>query len=146
MAVVGAGFGGIGAAIRLRQAGVTDFVILERATAVGGTWRDNTYPGCACDIPSHLYSFSFAPNPGWSHSFSRQPEIWAYLEDVTDRHSLRDHLVFGTEVVRADWDPARRAGGCGPPRRPHRRRPDLRLGAAVRAIPARRPRAGRLPR
>ncbi len=80
MAVIGAGLGGIGAAIRLRQAGVTDFVILERATAVGGTWRDNTYPGCACDIPSHLYSFSFAPNPGWSHSFSRQPEIWRYLE------------------------------------------------------------------
>jgi cation diffusion facilitator CzcD-associated flavoprotein CzcO len=105
VAVVGAGLGGIGAAIRLRQAGVTDFVILERATAVGGTWRDNTYPGCACDIPSHLYSFSFAPNPGWSHSFSRQPEIWRYLEDVTDRHSLRDHLVFGTEVIRADWDP-----------------------------------------
>ena len=63
MAVVGAGFGGIGAGIRLRQAGRTDFVILERADAVGGTWRDNTYPGCACDVPSHLYSFSSAPNP-----------------------------------------------------------------------------------
>ncbi len=105
VAIVGAGLGGIGAAIRLRQAGVTGFVILERATAVGGTWRDNTYPGCACDIPSHLYSFSFAPNPGWSHSFSRQPEIWRYVEDVTDRHGLRDHLIFGTEVIRADWDP-----------------------------------------
>ena len=75
-AIIGAGLGGIGAGIRLRGAGVTEFVILERADSVGGTWRDNTYPGCACDIPSHLYSFSFAPNPDWSHSFSRQPEIW----------------------------------------------------------------------
>ena len=104
VAIVGAGPGGIGAGIRLRQAGVTDFVILERAAAVGGTWRDNTYPGCACDVPSHLYSFSFAPNPDWSHSFSRQPEIWRYLEDVTDRHGLRGHLAFGTEMIRADWD------------------------------------------
>ena len=109
VAIIGAGLGGIGAGIRLRKAGVTNFVILERAAAVGGTWRDNTYPGCACDVPSHLYSFSFAPNPGWSHSFSRQPEIWQYVEDVTDRHGLREHLVFGTEVLRADWDagPAR---------------------------------------
>jgi cation diffusion facilitator CzcD-associated flavoprotein CzcO len=107
--IIGAGLGGIGAGIRLRRTGTTDFVILERATAVGGTWRDNTYPGCACDVPSHLYSFSFAPNPGWSHSFSRQPEIWRYVEDVTDQYGLREHLVFGTEVLRADWEagPAR---------------------------------------
>src|SRR5499426_4687044 len=84
VAVIGAGFGGLGAGIRLRQAGVTDFVILERAACLGGTWRDNTYPGCACDVPSHLYSFSFAPNPDWARSFSRQPEIWRYLEDVAD--------------------------------------------------------------
>ena len=109
VAIIGAGLGGIGAGIRLRQAGVTNFVILERATAVGGTWRDNTYPGCACDVPSHLYSFSFAPNPGWSHSFSRQPEIWRYVEDVTGQYGLREHLVFGTEVLHAEWDhgPAR---------------------------------------
>jgi len=109
VAIIGAGLGGIGAGIRLRKAGVTSFVILERAAAVGGTWRDNTYPGCACDVPSHLYSFSFAPNPRWSHSFSRQPEIWQYVEDVTDHYGLREHLVFGTEVLRADWDggPAR---------------------------------------
>ena len=109
VAIIGAGLGGIGVGIRLRGAGVSDFVILERADSVGGTWRDNTYPGCACDIPSHLYSFSFAPNPDWSHSFSRQPEIWRYLEDVTDRYGLRRHLVFGTEVIRADWEagPAR---------------------------------------
>jgi cation diffusion facilitator CzcD-associated flavoprotein CzcO len=103
VAIIGAGLGGIGVGIRLRGAGVTDFVILERAGSVGGTWRDNTYPGCACDIPSHLYSFSFAPNPDWAHSFSRQPEIWRYLEDVTDRYSLRRHLAFGTELIRADW-------------------------------------------
>src|SRR5690348_3687147 len=103
VAIIGAGLGGIGAGIRLRGDGETDFVILERAGSVGGTWRDNTYPGCACDIPSHLYSFSFAPNPDWSHSFSRQPEISRYLEDVTDRYSLRRHLAFSTELIRADW-------------------------------------------
>jgi cation diffusion facilitator CzcD-associated flavoprotein CzcO len=109
VAIIGAGLSGIGAGIRLRQAGVTSFVILERATAVGGTWRDNTYPGCACDVPSHLYSFSFAPNPDWSYSFSRQPEIWRYIEDVTDRYGMRGHLALGTEVIRADWEagPAR---------------------------------------
>ena len=103
-AIIGAGFGGLGAGIRLRQAGMTDFVILERAASVGGTWRDNTYPGCACDIPSHLYSFSFAPNPGWTRSFSRQPEIWRYLEQVTDRAGLRGHLRLGAEVTAARWD------------------------------------------
>jgi cation diffusion facilitator CzcD-associated flavoprotein CzcO len=96
VAIVGAGFGGIGAGIRLRQAGRTDFVILERAGAVGGTWRDNTYPGCTCDVPSHLYSFSFAPNPDWSHGFSRQPEIWAYLDAVTDQYAIRPYIRFGT--------------------------------------------------
>ena len=105
VAIIGAGFGGLGAGMRLRQAGVTDFVILERAASVGGTWRDNTYPGCACDIPSHLYSFSFAPNPGWTHSFSRQPEIWDYLEEITDRYGLRGHLRLGAEVTEARWDP-----------------------------------------
>ena len=104
VAIIGAGFGGLGAGIRLREAGRTDFVILERAGSVGGTWRDNTYPGCACDVPSHLYSFSFAPNPGWSRSFSRQPEIRSYLERVTDSRRLREHLRFGAEVTEARWD------------------------------------------
>src|SRR5579875_3016246 len=108
IAIIGAGFSGIGAGIRLREAGVTDFVICEKADAVGGTWRDNTYPGCACDVPSHLYSFSFAPNPGWSHSFSRQPEIRAYLEEVTDRLGLRGHLHLRTDVHDARWDDAAR--------------------------------------
>ena len=70
MAIVGAGFGGLGMAIRLKQAGEQDFVVLERGADVGGVWRDNTYPGCACDVQSHLYSFSFAPNPGWSRAYS----------------------------------------------------------------------------
>jgi cation diffusion facilitator CzcD-associated flavoprotein CzcO len=104
VAIIGAGFGGLGAGIRLREAGVADFVILERAGAVGGTWRDNTYPGCACDVPSHLYSFSFAPNPRWTRSFSGQAEIWRYMEDVTDRYAVRDHIRFGTEVTEARWD------------------------------------------
>ena len=104
-AIIGAGFGGLGAGVRLREAGLTDFLILERAHSVGGTWRDNTYPGCACDIPSHLYSFSFAPNPGWSRSFSRQQEIWQYLEEITERYTLRDHIQLGTEVTQATWDP-----------------------------------------
>lgn len=107
IAVIGSGFGGLGAGIRLRENGITDFVILERASSVGGTWRDNTYPGCACDVPSHLYSFSFAPNPSWSRSFSRQPEIRAYLEDIADRYALRRHLRFDTEVLEARWDSAR---------------------------------------
>ncbi len=104
IAIIGSGFGGIGLGVRLRQAGQTDFVILERAGDVGGTWRDNTYPGCACDVPSHLYSFSFAPNPHWPRSFSGQPHIRAYLEDVTDRFGLRPHIRTGHEVLQARWD------------------------------------------
>ncbi|MGH3409097.1 MAG: DUF4873 domain-containing protein, partial [Streptosporangiaceae bacterium] len=104
VAIIGTGFGGLGAAIALLRSGRRDFVILERAGSVGGTWRDNTYPGCACDVPSHLYSFSFAPNPAWSRSFSPQPEIRRYLEDVTDRYGLRRHIRFGAEVTEARWD------------------------------------------
>jgi cation diffusion facilitator CzcD-associated flavoprotein CzcO len=104
VAVIGSGFGGLGAAVRLRREGITDFVILERAQAVGGTWRDNNYPGCACDVPSHLYSFSFAPNPDWPRAFSAQKHIRAYLERVTDTFGLRPHLRFGAEVRQARWD------------------------------------------
>ncbi|MGO4756078.1 flavin-containing monooxygenase, partial [Streptomyces sp. 2MCAF27] len=104
VAVIGAGFGGLGAAVRLRRAGITDFVVLERAGAVGGTWRDNTYPGCACDVPSHLYSFSFAPNPEWPRNFSGQPHIRAYLERVTETFGLRPHLRFDSEVRAMRWD------------------------------------------
>ena len=104
VAVIGSGFGGLGAGVRLRRAGITDFVILERAGSVGGTWRDNSYPGCACDVPSHLYSFSFAPNPQWPRSFSGQPDIRAYLEKVTDTFGLRPHLRFDAEVTEARWE------------------------------------------
>ncbi|MEK2472073.1 NAD(P)/FAD-dependent oxidoreductase [Streptomyces noursei] len=103
VAVIGSGFGGLGAAVRLRRAGITDFVILERADSVGGTWRDNSYPGCACDVPSHLYSFSFAPNPQWPRNFSGQPHIRAYLERVTDTFGLRPHLRFNSEVRAMRW-------------------------------------------
>ena len=106
VAVIGSGFGGLGAAVRLRAEGINDFVVLERAGSVGGTWRDNSYPGCACDVPSHLYSFSFAPNPDWPRTFSGQPEIRAYLERVADRFRLRGHLRFNHEVRSARWDAA----------------------------------------
>ncbi len=102
--IVGAGFAGLGAGVRLAQSGRHDFAILERAAEIGGTWRDNSYPGAACDVPSHLYSFSFAPNPNWSHSFSRQPEIQNYLLDCTNRYGLRPHLRLGHEVLDARWD------------------------------------------
>jgi cation diffusion facilitator CzcD-associated flavoprotein CzcO len=101
--IIGAGFAGLGMAIRLKQAGVDDFVILERATDVGGTWRDNTYPGCAVDVQSHLYSFSFAPNPDWSQVYAPQAEIWAYIRDVADRHDVMGHVRCGHEVTGADW-------------------------------------------
>ncbi|MFJ9740467.1 flavin-containing monooxygenase [Streptomyces sp. NPDC101166] len=107
VAVIGSGFGGLGAAVRLRREGITDFVVLERAGGVGGTWRDNSYPGCACDVPSHLYSFSFAPNPEWPRTFSGQEHIRAYLEHVTDTHDLRSHLRFDSEVKRMTWDAER---------------------------------------
>jgi cation diffusion facilitator CzcD-associated flavoprotein CzcO len=106
--VVGAGFAGIGAAVKLGEAGYRDVAVLERAGSVGGTWRDNTYPGCACDIPSHLYSFSFAPNPDWTRSFSPQPEIWRYLEEVCERFDVRRWLRCGVELTEARWDEAGR--------------------------------------
>ena len=105
--VVGTGFAGIGMAVRLKQAGYDDFVVLERAEDVGGTWRDNTYPGCRCDVPSHLYSFSFAPNPEWSSTFSPQPEIEDYLREVTDRFGIRPHIRFGHAVETARWKDGR---------------------------------------
>lgn len=104
VAVIGSGFGGLGAAVRLRREGVTDFVVLERAGAVGGTWRDNSYPGCACDVPSHLYSFSFAPNPDWPRTFSGQEKIQEYLEQVADTFRLRSHIRLDTEVQQLRWD------------------------------------------
>jgi cation diffusion facilitator CzcD-associated flavoprotein CzcO len=104
VAIIGAGFAGIGAAIRLKQRGVDDFVILERADDLGGAWRDNTYPGCACDVPSHLYSFSFVANADWPQAFSSQAEIWSYLRRCAADHGLLRHLRLRHEVTAADWE------------------------------------------
>jgi cation diffusion facilitator CzcD-associated flavoprotein CzcO len=102
--IIGAGFAGLGAAHRLKQAGEHDFIILERADDVGGVWRENRYPGCACDVESHLYSFSFAPNPNWTRHFSPQPEIWAYLQDCANRFGLVSHLHLNEGVSALQWD------------------------------------------
>jgi cation diffusion facilitator CzcD-associated flavoprotein CzcO len=102
--IVGAGFSGLGMAIRLKQSGIDDFVVLERAAEVGGTWQANTYPGCRCDVPSHLYSFSFDPNPDWSNTYSAQPEIRDYLGRCADDFGIRPHLRTGVEVQTAAWD------------------------------------------
>ena len=102
--IVGTGFSGLGMAIRLMQEGERDFVVLERNDEVGGTWHVNTYPGCACDVPSHLYSFSFAPNPAWSRTFSAQPEIGAYLKSTARERGVMQHVHCDTEVVEAAWD------------------------------------------
>jgi cation diffusion facilitator CzcD-associated flavoprotein CzcO len=104
VAIAGSGFGGLGMAIRLKQAGLEDFVIFERAQDVGGVWRDNSYPGCACDVQSHLYSFSFARNPHWSRAFSPQAEILAYLRGCATRYGIRPHLRLGHTVLEARWD------------------------------------------
>jgi cation diffusion facilitator CzcD-associated flavoprotein CzcO len=103
-AIIGAGFGGIGMAIELLRSGHRDVTIFEARDGVGGVWRANTYPGAACDVPSHLYSFSFDLNPEWSRKFSPQPEILAYLENVAERHDLAPHLRCNTRVVRAEWE------------------------------------------
>ena len=107
IAIIGSGFAGIGMAIRLRQAGMRDFVILERAGDLGGTWRDNSYPGCQCDIPSRLYSFSFALEPHWSRTFPTQPEILDYLHRVSAQHGVDEHIRYHHEVLDAAWDDAR---------------------------------------
>ncbi|ATE55201.1 4-hydroxyacetophenone monooxygenase [Actinosynnema pretiosum] len=103
VAVVGGGLAGLAAAIRLRAGGEEDFLVLERGDRVGGTWRDNTYPGAACDVPSHLYSYSFAPNPDWTRSFSGQAEIQDYIVGVARRHRVADRHVFGCELLEARW-------------------------------------------
>ena len=102
--IVGAGFAGIGMAIRLKQAGIEDFLILERDTAVGGTWRDNQYPGAACDIPSNLYSYSFAPNPNWSRSFSGSQEILGYIQHMVAEFGLEKHIRFQQNVADLSFD------------------------------------------
>jgi cation diffusion facilitator CzcD-associated flavoprotein CzcO len=107
--IVGAGFSGLGMAIRLKQAGIHDFAILERASRVGGTWRENTYPGCACDVPSLLYSFSFAPNPNWSRIYSPASEIQAYLLRLVRNYDLERHIRFDSDLRGGRWNDSR---GC----------------------------------
>ncbi len=105
--VIGAGMAGILAAIRLHEAGWNDVTVYEKADRLGGTWRENTYPGIACDVPSHLYSYSFAPNPEWTHVFSPGSEICAYLDDVAQRHGLDGIIQYGTEITRMTYDGGR---------------------------------------
>ncbi|TDB89563.1 NAD(P)/FAD-dependent oxidoreductase, partial [Micromonospora fluostatini] len=109
VAIIGSGFGGIAVAAALLRAGFDDLVLLERATGIGGVWRDNTYPGCACDIPAPLYSYSFAPNPDWSRRFPSHAEILAYLRRCADDLGVSGRVRLGVEVTDARWD---EAGSC----------------------------------
>ncbi|WP_410210054.1 flavin-containing monooxygenase [Aquirhabdus sp.] len=104
--IIGAGISGIAAAIKLNKAGYHNFKILEKASRVGGTWRENTYPGCGCDVPSALYSYSFAPSSKWSHLFAKQPEILSYLEDVSKKFDVEPLIEFNNELIKAVWDEA----------------------------------------
>jgi cation diffusion facilitator CzcD-associated flavoprotein CzcO len=106
IAIAGAGLSGLGMAIALRREGHADFVVLERAADLGGTWRDNSYPGCACDIPSVLYSYADEPNPNWSRAYAGQPEIWEYMRAVAARHDVASHMLYDHEVQAAQWDEA----------------------------------------
>jgi cation diffusion facilitator CzcD-associated flavoprotein CzcO len=104
LVIIGAGIAGVGLGVKLRQAGIEDFVILERNASVGGTWFEHTYPGCGCDVPANLYSYSFARNPGWSRMFPPQQEILEYVRDTTDEYGVTPHIRFSTEMERSAWD------------------------------------------
>ncbi len=106
VAIMGAGFSGLCMAIALKKAGRTNFRVFEKADDLGGTWRDNRYPGCACDVPSHLYSFSFEQNPDWSRSYSPQPEIWRYMKDIAAKYDIATHMRYGAAVTEAVFDKA----------------------------------------
>jgi cation diffusion facilitator CzcD-associated flavoprotein CzcO len=106
VAILGAGFGGLCMAVKLRERGCDDFLIFERAATLGGTWRDNTYPGCGCDVPAHLYSYSFAQNPHWTRAYARQPEILAYLRRVAAERGIDKKIAFDTQVTDLAWDEA----------------------------------------
>ena len=108
VAIIGAGFAGLGMAIQLEQAGVGPFVVLERDDEVGGTWHANHYPGCCCDVPSHVYSYSFELNPSWGHGYAPQGEILDYLKHCADKYGVRPHVRLGHEVTEARWDDAER--------------------------------------
>ena len=102
--VIGAGMAGVLSAIKLREAGFTDVTVYEKADRLGGTWRENTYPGIACDVPSHLYTYTFAPNPEWSHAFAPGPAILAYFESVATRYGVDGLIRYSTEVLRLEHD------------------------------------------
>ncbi|MGE5289493.1 MAG: flavin-containing monooxygenase [Micromonosporaceae bacterium] len=106
--IIGCGFSGLGMAIQLKKAGFHDFVILEKSDALGGTWWDNQYPGCACDVPSHMYSFSFELNPDWSRMFAPRPEIWEYMQQCSRKYGITEHVRYGRTVERMEWDDATR--------------------------------------
>ena len=108
VAVVGGGFGGVGAAVMLKRAGYEDVTVFERGDGIGGVWHHNTYPGAACDVPSHLYEFSFEPNPRWSRRYAPQPEIKAYVEHIAQKYGVVDRIRTNTEVRGARWDAGRR--------------------------------------
>lgn len=101
--IIGAGFSGLAAGIRLQQQNINNFIVIEKSSEVGGVWRENTYPGCECDVPSSIYSYSFAPNPNWSHIFAKQKEIQQYIKDVSKRFNMDQHLLFNTELYTAHW-------------------------------------------
>ncbi len=102
--IIGAGISGLAAAHKMLEAGLDDFIVLEKAQSLGGTWRDNTYPGCGCDVPSALYSFSFAPSQQWNHLFARQPDILKYLNDVADTFQLKEKILFEHALLNAYWN------------------------------------------
>jgi len=104
VAIIGAGFGGLAMAIRLLQSQIHDFVILEKTNDVGGTWRENQYPGAACDVQSHMYSLSFAPKTDWSKRYAEADEIFTYIQDITEQYKLKDYCKFGHEVTKAEFD------------------------------------------
>src|SRR5215472_9176557 len=104
--IVGAGFSGLCMGIKLLEAGMKNFLIIEKSDDVGGTWYENRYPGCACDVPAHLYSFSFERNPGWTRMFAGQPEIWQYLKSCVERYGLAPYIRFKTRFHEAAWNEA----------------------------------------
>ncbi|WP_395474552.1 flavin-containing monooxygenase [Saccharopolyspora spinosa] len=103
--IVGTGFGGLGQAIQLEKAGIRDYLVLEKAQDVGGTWRDNSYPGCECDVETHLYSLSYEQKPDWPRDFATRSEIFTYLSNIADKHRLRSKIRFGVGLTGATWEP-----------------------------------------
>ena len=118
IAIIGAGMSGLCMAIKLQDAGIESYTVYELASDVGGTWRDNTYPGLSCDVPSRFYSYSFQPNPSWTHTFSSGTEIQAYFQRICDERGIRPHIRFNTAVESACYRDGRwrlrRAPGTGP--------------------------------